>query len=80
MTYEAPTPMPTEPAETPVITNDVKVFKKKVNREVLILGGIVLGIVIAGGFSLLKRNPCPEILVEPDVIQLTGDITLSVAG
>lgn len=51
---------PTPTVETP---SKFAVLKSKITREGLILGGITAGILIAGGYTLLKKQvPVAELL------------------
>lgn len=42
---------------TVTVPSKVALLKSKITREGLILGGIVTGIIIAGGLAILKTSP-----------------------
>jgi hypothetical protein len=45
-----------------IVPSKFQVLKSKITREGLILGGITAGILIAGGYTLLKTKSEPEIM------------------
>lgn len=42
---------------TVTVPSKVAILKSKITREGLILGGIVTGIIIAGGLAILRNTP-----------------------
>lgn len=45
---------------TVTVPSKVAILKSKITREGLILGGIVTGIIIAGGLAILRNSPSEE--------------------
>lgn len=51
---------------TVTVPSKVAILKSKITREGLILGGVVAGIIIAGGLAILNASPSDEFEDESD--------------